>query len=236
MSDPSVWLIEHDPVVISSLVDGLRARSVDVLVGSLTELLSDGLKRIDIAVFGPSFATEAEMFRSLRAESDALACALGGQTVPPALVAGGLAAGLDDFIPYPIDFGELAERFKAMCRRKPRREMVLSGGGVTIRLLSQVVTRNSTPIDLSKTEFRLLLALMREKGRPRSRQDLLQEVWGYAYLGRSRLVDMAVRRLREKIEDDPHHPGLVLTAPGGYLFSGEASSPSGHQVASRTLR
>lgn len=211
--------MERDPAVISQLVECLRAKGFTVSVGSHEELLTGASMNTDVIVFGPTFATQAELFRDFRAVSDALACALGDPHTDPSIVAQVLSAGLDEFCSYPIDANELAERLYALHRRRPRRELILSGGGLKIRLLSQSVTKRGEPVHLSKTELRLLVSLMRERGRPRSRQDLLQEVWGYEYLGRSRLVDMAVRRLREKVEDDPHQPKLVLTVAGGYLFS-----------------
>ncbi len=84
------------------------------------------------------------------------------------------------------------------------------------------VTRSGSPVDLTATEFRLLLELARNPGRVLSREQLLRRVWGYDYLGDSRLVDMAVKRVRDKLGDDPRHPRYVTTVRGaGYRFEAE---------------
>ena len=79
------------------------------------------------------------------------------------------------------------------------------------------VTRSGSPVDLTATEFRLLLELARSPGRVLSREHLLQRVWGYDYLGDSRLVDMAIKRLRDKLADDARDPRYITTVRGaGY--------------------
>lgn len=93
----------------------------------------------------------------------------------------------------------------------------LTLGSLTIDPVAYVVRRGDAEVPLTVTEFRLLYELARHSGQVLSRDQLLDLVWGYSYLGDSRLVDVHVQRLRAKIEDDPAHPALVLTVRGvGY--------------------
>lgn len=83
------------------------------------------------------------------------------------------------------------------------------------------VLKDGVPVDLVAREYDLLYCMARRPGHTFSREELLQEVWGYSYLGNPRIVDVAMRRLRGKIEDDPGHPEFVITRRGrGYSFSG----------------
>ena len=83
------------------------------------------------------------------------------------------------------------------------------------------VTKNGAPVDLTQKEYDLLSYLIRERGKVFSREDLMQRVWNYDYYGDMRTVDVTVRRLREKIEDDPGKPQYILTRRGvGYYFAG----------------
>ncbi len=89
--------------------------------------------------------------------------------------------------------------------------------GATPRLVASTEVPGATPLPLTPTEFRLLVALARRPGRVLTREVLLDEVWGYDFLGDSRLVDVAIQRLRAKIEDDPAEPRLIQTVRGaGY--------------------
>ena len=83
------------------------------------------------------------------------------------------------------------------------------------------VLKDGVPVDLVVREYDLLYCMAKRPGHTFSREELLQEVWGYSYLGNPRIVDVAMRRLRGKIEDDPGHPEFVITRRGrGYSFSG----------------
>src|SRR5262249_44594686 len=90
-------------------------------------------------------------------------------------------------------------------------------GPLAIDVGGRTVTRDGTDIPLTRTEFDLLLELVRHAGQVLSRETLLDRVWGYDYLGDSRLVDVAIQRLRAKVEADPTAPGLIQTVRGaGY--------------------
>src|SRR5690606_15054419 len=117
---------------------------------------------------------------------------------------------------------ELAARIRALLRRVQLHEHVQPrsvriGGDLELRREQGVVLKNGKEISLTKTEFRLLCEFADHPGSVLSRDQLLERVWGYEYLGDSRLVDAHVRRLRVKIEDHPDDPRLIVTIRGiGY--------------------
>ncbi len=139
-------------------------------------------------------------------------------------VIAGLEAGADDYVTKPFVPKVLSARIRAVSRRTrvttERRR--ISVGGLEISPQEGTVMRNGSPVELTKTEFRLLSELAVDRGRVLSREELLDRVWGYDYFGDSRLVDVHVRRLRKKIEADPARPRHLLTVWGvGYRFRGE---------------
>jgi two-component system response regulator MtrA len=113
---------------------------------------------------------------------------------------------------------ELVSRIRASCRtHDPPVEEVLRVGELEIETAGFRATRDGAELQLTATEFRLLLELARRPGQVFTRELLLERVWGYEYLGDSRLVDIAVQRLRTKIEGEPGAPGLITTVRGvGY--------------------
>ena len=140
----------------------------------------------------------------------------------------GLEAGADDYMTKPFSMRELLARVKANIRRRSldldARIAVgtsLEAGTLKISPSTFSVTVGSKPVDLTQKEYDLLLFLMKEQGKVFSREDLMQKVWNYDYVGDMRTVDVTVRRLREKIEEDPGKPVYILTKRGvGYYFGG----------------
>jgi two-component system, OmpR family, response regulator MtrA len=119
----------------------------------------------------------------------------------------------------PFEMQELVARVRALLRRthEPHVEKVLRVGDLEIEPAAFRTTRNGADLQLTATEFRLVLELARRPGHVFTRELLLERVWGYEYLGDSRLVDIAVQRLRAKIEADPSAPTLITTVRGvGY--------------------
>jgi two-component system response regulator MtrA len=131
----------------------------------------------------------------------------------------GLESGADDYVTKPFEMAELVARARAVLRRSGAEPMetAIELAGLQIDPASFTVRKNGQPVSLTATEFRLLLEMARRPGQVFTRELLLDRVWNYDYLGDSRLVDVAVQRLRAKVEDDPARPRLITTVRGvGY--------------------
>ena len=141
----------------------------------------------------------------------------------------GLELGADDYITKPYSARELTARIKANLRRSaldipvPARTddvNTISSGDLTINVERYEVSKNGNVIDITLREFELLKFLAMQPDKIFSREKLLENVWGYEYYGDVRTVDVTVRRLREKIEDDPSMPKYIITKRGvGYYFN-----------------
>jgi DNA-binding response OmpR family regulator len=134
----------------------------------------------------------------------------------------GLELGADDYVTKPFEMAELVARARAAVRRgsvEPE-EPKLERGELEIDPAGFTVRRRGEEVRLTATEFRLLLELARRPGQVFTRELLLERVWNYEFLGDSRLVDVAVQRLRAKVEDDPRSPRYIATVRGvGYRFN-----------------
>jgi two-component system response regulator MtrA len=133
----------------------------------------------------------------------------------------GLELGADDYVTKPFELPELVARIKAVLRRSAAgpTDAPISVDELEIDPAGFSVRRRGEDVPLTATEFRLLLELARRPKQVFTRDLLLELVWNYDYLGDSRLVDVAVQRLRAKIEDDPKEPKLIRTVRGvGYRF------------------
>ena len=141
----------------------------------------------------------------------------------------GLSLGADDYIIKPFSIRELMARVQANLRRGTKDFTYLNvdsdttsikHGSITINIDKYEVKKNGKVIDLTLREFELLKFLALQPEKIYSREALLEKVWGYEYYGDVRTVDVTVRRLREKIEDDPSAPKFVVTRRGvGYYFA-----------------
>ena len=161
--------------------------------------------------------------RSIRERSVVPIVMLTARTDPVDVVLG-LEAGADDYVTKPFEPAVLAARVRAALRRARPAPMPDGGvdrvGPVAIDRAGHVVTKDSVPLALTPTEYRLLAELMDNPGVALDRAALLERVWGYGWAGDSRLVDVHIQRLRAKIEDDPTNPELVLTVRGvGYKLA-----------------
>ena len=139
----------------------------------------------------------------------------------------GFEYGADDYITKPFNILEVKARVKALLRRssvgrrQPDRER-RTLGGLTIDSAARSLWKGEDPVELTAREFDLLELLMKNPGRVYSREQLLNQVWGYEYTGEYRTVDVHIRRIREKVEEDPANPALLRTKWGvGYYFDGK---------------
>ncbi len=158
--------------------------------------------------------------RTLRRRSDVPIIMVTARTDTYDVVAG-LEAGADDYVTKPFEMKELAARIRAMLRRARAQDCgaarIELGGRVEIVPDEGVVRCDGEEVHLTRTEFRLLCQLAASPARLFSREVLLESVWGYDYVGDSKLVDAHVHRLRSKIERDPSNPQHVVTVRGlGY--------------------
>lgn len=162
-----------------------------------------------------------ELCRELRTHSDVPIIVVTARSDSHDVVAG-LEAGADDYVVKPFVVKELAARMRSLLRRVQRAASAPERyvfGELEISPEAGTVTRAGAPVALTKTEFRLLVELVQHAGAVLSRDQLLERIWGYEYLGDGRLVDSHVRRLRTKVERDPSNPTRVITVRGlGYRF------------------
>lgn len=136
----------------------------------------------------------------------------------------GLEIGADDYITKPFSMRELTARIRANLRRRNTVESKVSGadacvGEIEIFNDAHIVKKDGAALDLTAREFEIIKYMVENAGRVVSREELMQKVWGYEFYGDLRAVDVAIRRLREKMEDDPAFPRYILTKRGiGYII------------------
>ena len=140
----------------------------------------------------------------------------------------GLELGADDYITKPFSMRELLARVKANIRRTAMQESaphpstgLLELGRIALDPDRMAVTKDGKPLDLTQREYKIIKLMASAPGKVFAREALMEQVWNYdGYVGDVRAVDVAVRRLREKIEDDPAEPKFIVTRRGlGYYFN-----------------
>lgn len=215
-------LVEDDPSIAETVTIGLERAGFQVRTrGDGAEGLELARReRFDAVILDVMLPSRDgfEVCRELRRSSDVPIVMLTARADATDVVAG-LELGADDYVTKPFDLPVLVARVRAVLRRAaPVAEPeVRRVGDLEVDEAAFVVRRHGEEVRLTATEFRLLAELARRPGQVFTRDLLLETVWGYDYLGDSRLVDVAIQRLRRKIEDDPSAPALISTIRGvGY--------------------
>ena len=230
--DAKILLVEDDPSIREVVTMGLRQAGFEVEAAADGEA---GLSRwrewrpdlVLLDVMLPRL-DGLEVCRAIRREATTPVVMLTarGDTID---VVVGLESGADDYVRKPFEMPELIARVRAALRRRRAAEdegeaPVVRLGPLRIDTDGRTVDRAGEDVSLTRTEFDLLAELARHPGSVFTREVLLDRVWGYDYLGDSRLVDVAIGRLRAKIETDAAVPELIVTVRGaGY----KAARPGG---------
>jgi two-component system, OmpR family, response regulator MtrA len=220
---PRILLVEDDASIREVTAIGLGAAGFDVTtaadgVEGLERFRAEPFDLVLLDIMLPRL-DGYEVARQIRRTSTVPIVMLTARSEAIDVVVG-LEAGADDYVRKPFELPELVARLRAALRRAGAAAgdaTQLRLGPLTIDVAGRTVSRDGGEIPLTRTEFDLLLELARHPGQVLSRDVLLDRVWGYDYLGDSRLVDVAIQRLRSKVETDPAAPELIQTVRGaGY--------------------
>jgi DNA-binding response OmpR family regulator len=204
--------LEDEGYAITEAVDGITG--LKAFDNASVDLVLLDLRLPDMSGF--------EVCRLLRSKSLVPIIIVTAQTDTHDLVAG-LEAGADDYVTKPVIAKELAARIRAALRRTTLTSTTSNSTDrfivkdIELKVDQGIALKSGVEILLTKTEYRLLQVFLENQNNVLSRDQLLEIVWGYEYLGDSRLVDAHIRRLRVKIEDSPDDPKIIVTVRGmGY--------------------
>jgi two-component system response regulator MtrA len=222
--DERVLLVEDDPSIREVAGLGLSQAGFRVTTSGdgrdgLIQFRNQSFDLVVLDIMLPEL-DGYEVCRQIRSESRVPIIMLSAKSDTVDVVVG-LELGADDYVTKPFELPELVARARAAVRRGSAipEDPVLSRGDLEIDPAAFSARKGGEELNLTVTEFKLLFELARRPGQVFTRELLLERVWNYEYLGDSRLVDVAVQRLRGKIEDDPKEPQHIKTVRGvGYRF------------------
>ncbi len=223
----NLLIVDDEPVIVESLAYSLRRENYEVSIAEngpdaleLFDKTHPDLVVLDLMLPGMD---GLEVCRRLRARSAVPIIMLTARSDEVDKILG-LELGADDYLPKPFSFRELLARIRSVLRRVALDQIAEAPGQLKIGNLladgiGRRVLKNQQELQLSAREFDLLYFLMSQAGRACSRQELLTHVWGEEWTGDPRSLEVHIRWLRLKVEDDPTNPGYIQTVRGyGYRF------------------
>lgn len=235
MAEALILVVEDEPTIVEVVVrylqrEGFRTQTASDGPSALAAVERERPNLVVLDVMLPGF-DGLELLRRLRASGaiPVVMLTARGEEIDRVV---GLELGADDYVTKPFSPRELVARVKAVLRRSP----VFAGdsssppplivGDLRLDPAARTVTLAGTSLALTSREFDLLAFLLRHVNQVFTREQLLDQVWGYTFAGDLSTVTVHIRRLREKIEQDPAKPTLLQTVWGvGYRFSGEQRIP-----------
>ncbi len=223
-----ILLIEDEPGLVLTLSDRLRSE------GYTVEAVSDGEAGLERASVEPFDLIVLDVMlprkngfdvcrdlRQRKVPTPIIMLTARGQVVDKVV---GLKLGADDYLTKPFEMIELLARLESLLRRAPAAAVSVESyrfGNISVDFRRAEVYRDDRMIELSAREFQLLRYFIEHRGSTLSRDELLNEVWGYNSMPSTRTVDVHIAWLRQKIESNPRHPQFILTVHGlGYKFVG----------------
>jgi two-component system, OmpR family, alkaline phosphatase synthesis response regulator PhoP len=224
-----ILLVEDEPGLVMTLTDRLTAEGYDVdsatdAPAALEEASTGRFDAIvlDVMLPGGNGFDVCRAVRQRGVQTPILMLTARGQVNDRVV---GLKLGADDYLAKPFEMAELLARLEALLRRgAPARAAAPEGfrfGNIAVDFRRAEVTRGDEKLELSAREFKLLRYFIEHRGATLSRDELLNEVWGYNAMPSTRTVDVHVAWLRQKVEENPRHPQYILTVHGlGYKFAG----------------
>lgn len=229
MSETKILVVDDEPTIVDTVKKYLEKE------GYVVYTVSDGPSAIKAALaFSPNLIVldimlpgmdGLEVLRQLRQESDVYVLLLTAKAEETDRIIG-LTVGADDYLTKPFSPRELVARVKAILRRgrgMSAGEPVLAFRRLRIDPGARQIWKDDAPVNLTTIEFDVLHALARHPRRVLSREQLIEQVWGYDYYGDDRVIDVHIGRIRKKIEDNPDNPRLIVTVRGaGYRFEEES--------------
>lgn len=224
----TILIIEDEPTIaglmeFNLMREGYTTRVAEDGISGLEQALQPDVDLVLLDVMLPGM-DGFEVLKKLREKSNVPVIMVTAREEEQDKIMG-LESGADDYITKPFSLRELMARVRANLRRTAPAKQV-SGGGETygpfvVYPELEQIHRGGTPLELTQREYELALYFFRSPGRIITREELMQKVWGYDYYGDLRAVDVAMRRLREKLEENPAKPVYILTKRGaGYYITG----------------
>jgi two-component system, OmpR family, response regulator RegX3 len=223
-----VLLVEDEPALVDSITyslerEGFTVASATDGEAALRRFRTERPAIVILDLMLPKLSG-LDVCRQIRTESTVPILMLTAKDSEADKVAG-LELGADDYVTKPFSMRELVSRIRAQLRRAimanghPDEAAMLSGGPVSLDAGRHEVRIQGRTVDFTPKEFQLLATLLARKGKLVTRDSLISEVWGSDYVGDTKTLDVHVKRIRQKIEADPHSPHHLLTVRGlGYKF------------------